>query len=575
MEDHAEGHDTVIGYEPCPKCGSSDNLKRYADGHAHCFSFGCGHHEPPTASGASATDRAYVTQDGRTGAGTERPTRSKNVTLIAPPSDGFKDLPKRKLSGKTLRRYGYFLAEFVDANGVRHPSSHIYTIYDQAGEPTRQKVRMENKTFAFTSGDLKPHDAKLFGYGVWGDKHDKRIVITTGEFDAMSVAEATDFKFPCYSVIGGDQAAKKQLQANYRELDRYDEIVLYFDNDESGQAAAIECAQLFEVGKVKIAKVEGHKDASDLKQAGLPGTILEAVFSAVTWRPAGVVNAADCVDDLLDEEALKPIYTYKFPGLSEKMLGLYKGQVVYLVAGTGMGKTSLLFDMEIDWLRQGAKIGHLGFEDMRADVQLGLLSAYLGRRLILQPLPREELIAKHKELFGSRKVELFDPENAEWSMKAIYGYVRYMAKGLECDIIVVDPISFIAGLDDSPNKVEVLDRVAAKLSLLAKELGICLIIAHHLKRPEGDKGHEDGAQIYIAQLRGSGGIANFASSIIGVEGDQQSEQATERHLRILKNRKIGPTGMADTLNYDPYTGIFTVIGGTHKTNNQVSGTNDY
>ncbi|MFT3671317.1 DnaB-like helicase C-terminal domain-containing protein [Aestuariivirga sp.] len=494
------------------------------------------------------------------------------MTLIAPPSDGFQDLSKRKLSAKTLRRYGYFLAEFVDANGVRHPSSHIYTMYDQAGEPVRQKVRMKDKTFAYTSGDAKPHDCKLFGHGVWGDKHDKRVVIFTGEIDAMSAAEATDFKFPCFSTIGGDQTAKKQLQANYRELDRYDEIVLYFDNDESGQAAALECASLFEVGKVKIAKVEGRKDASDLKQAGLPGNIMEAIFAATTWRPAGVVNAADCVADILDDDALKPVYSYKFPGLSDKMLGLYKGQVVYLAAGTGMGKTSLLFDMEIDWLKQGAKIGHLGFEDMRADVQIGLLSAWLGRRLILNPLPREERIIKHKELFGSRRVELFDPENAEWTMKAIFSYVRYMAKGLECDIVIVDPISFIAGLDDSPNKVEVLDRVAAKLSLLAKELGICLIIAHHLKRPEGDKGHEDGAQVHISQLRGSGGIANFASSIIGIEGDQQGDHATERYLRVLKNRKIGPTGLADTLDYDPSTGVFTVKPGQHK---QVSGNNDY
>lgn len=32
-----------VRHEPCPKCGSSDALARYTDGHGHCFS--CRHYE--------------------------------------------------------------------------------------------------------------------------------------------------------------------------------------------------------------------------------------------------------------------------------------------------------------------------------------------------------------------------------------------------------------------------------------------------------------------------------------------------------------------------------------------------
>jgi twinkle protein len=35
-----------VGHEPCPKCGSKDNLARYQDGGAFCF--GCRYYEPPT-----------------------------------------------------------------------------------------------------------------------------------------------------------------------------------------------------------------------------------------------------------------------------------------------------------------------------------------------------------------------------------------------------------------------------------------------------------------------------------------------------------------------------------------------
>lgn len=35
-----------VGHEPCPNCGSRDNLARFSDGHAWCF--GCKHYEPAT-----------------------------------------------------------------------------------------------------------------------------------------------------------------------------------------------------------------------------------------------------------------------------------------------------------------------------------------------------------------------------------------------------------------------------------------------------------------------------------------------------------------------------------------------
>lgn len=38
-----------VSHEPCPECGSRDNLGRYDDGSAYCF--GCGHYERPTRRG--------------------------------------------------------------------------------------------------------------------------------------------------------------------------------------------------------------------------------------------------------------------------------------------------------------------------------------------------------------------------------------------------------------------------------------------------------------------------------------------------------------------------------------------
>ena len=37
-----------LNHEPCPSCGSRDNLARFDDGHGYCF--GCQHYEHSTSS---------------------------------------------------------------------------------------------------------------------------------------------------------------------------------------------------------------------------------------------------------------------------------------------------------------------------------------------------------------------------------------------------------------------------------------------------------------------------------------------------------------------------------------------
>jgi len=78
----------------------------------------------------------------------------------------------------------------------------------------------------------------------------------------------------------------------------------------------------------------------------------------------------------------------------------------------------------------------------------------------------------------------------------------------------------------------------------------------HLKRPES-KGHEEGAATSLAQLRGSGSIAQLSDMVIGLERNGQADDATERNttrVRVLKNRFCGITGKGCSLLYDLRTG---------------------
>lgn len=537
-----DGNDEVLHKGPC-ECGSSDGKATYRDGHTHCFVCGT------TASGAGA--EASVDRGG------SRRGVAAVPGLLRPGEGAFDKLAKRGLEAATLRKFGYFKAPFSGQ------MVQVAPLYDMDGEACTQKVRFPNKDFLALYGTdpkVAPTNCQLFGRHVFGDRFDKKVVVTGGEIDAMTVAQVADFKYPCVSVNSGEGNAVKDLKANYLWLDRFEEIILWLDNDEVGLASMEDCAKLFKVGKVRIAKApEGFKDASDLMQADRPGDITSAVYTATAWRPKGIKNAADLGADVCapTEESTSFAFEWVWPELQAAFGPIVPGQVVYHVAGTGIGKTTAVAELEYDLIhRQGAKCFHLGFEDTRRDVLLRLLGVHTSLRLDISPLDDAAMLKLHAEVFGSRLLDVFDPETAEWTVEAIMGYVRFCVKALDCQIGFLDPLSFIAaGLEKGDDERRTLDKVSRDLAAIAKELGVHLQVTHHLTRPMG-KAHEEGAQTSLNQVRGSGGIANFASIVIGHERNQQAEgdQALITRLRGLKNRPRSKTGPLINLAYSLETG---------------------
>lgn len=483
--------------------------------------------------------------------------------LLAPDlPNSWDDLAARRLTSDTLRRWGYFRAGF---NGG---AVQVAPYFDQEGNPLWQKLRLPGKEFVVLKADPGAgglSKAQLFGRHVFGDKYDRQVIICEGEIDAMTVAQVVDHKVAVVSPPTGAQGAMAALKANYLWVDRFQDIVLFLDDDEPGRTAAEECAKLFAVGKVRIAKAPGFKDPSEAMKADRPGDIKAAIWSAVKWRPRGIVNAKDIGDTIRrpQEDELSHAYPPAMAKLQEMTGGMWPGEVVYHVAGTGVGKTAVQREIQHHLLTQGVKIAVLSFEDTLRDMQFGLMSIAASERLHLVPLPGrsdvaaceaydQRMLRVHAQVFGGGLVELFDPETAEWTMEAILGYVRYCAKALDCKVIFIDPLSFVAaGIELSADERRVLDKIAKDVAQMAKELGIHLQISHHLKRTVGIP-HEEGAPTSLNELRSSGALANFATGVIGWERNSQAEGEAWRvtRSRILKPiRRTGKSGLADVLYY--------------------------
>src|SRR4051794_3106316 len=103
--------------EPCPKCGSRNNLARYSDGHAYCFSFGCEYYEPGEKSDVTETD-----------APEER--RSKDLISIGE----FAEWAGRHITLESAQKWGFTRSE-MGGEPVR-----IFNYRNEAGQIIAQKV---------------------------------------------------------------------------------------------------------------------------------------------------------------------------------------------------------------------------------------------------------------------------------------------------------------------------------------------------------------------------------------------------------------------------------------------------
>jgi twinkle protein len=126
----------------------------------------------------------------------------------------------------------------------------------------------------------------------------------------------------------------------------------------------------------------------------------------------------------------------------------------------------------------------------------------------------------------------------------------------------------VSGIEGGDER-RLIDNIMTQLRSLVEELNIGMFVVSHLKRPQQGKGHEDGKQVNLSDLRGSGSIAQLSDFVIGLERNQQSDGETS--IRVLKARYKGSsTGLAGSLFYDTNTGRLRECGNA-KTEGHTSG----
>jgi twinkle protein len=525
-------HDTPLEAEsihnPCDDCKSSDALTINNDGSTKCYA--C---DKFTPSNREVSKKP-----------TEFRSSPKNSQLL---TGTHQDIPVRKISKETCKKWGVEIVTTKD-----NKKAIAFPYYNSKGARVAQKLRFVDKDFMFL-GDAK--NPMLFGQHLWSKG--KKIVITEGELDAMSVSQIQNHKWPVVSLPTGAKAGKNILTAHVRWLeDNFEEIILMFDMDVVGQEAALECASVFTPGKCGIATLP-CKDANECLMEGKVQELTQAIWNPKAFRPDGIVTISDVIPKI-DE---KPTFGLSLPwkSLTDLTYGIKLPGVWVWTSGSGMGKTEFFKDIAAHLVTEHqTKIGMILLEEETQDTVVDLAGKLVGKCFNSPDTAynKEERTDAIKQLEDSDCVYLYDHYGHD-DYDAIRSVIRHMVLGYGCKVIFLDHITaFTDGMGNEANALA--EKMMKELSSMARELKFNLQIISHVRKSDNSrKPAEEGGRVKIDDLKGSGAIKQWSNIIIGLERNQQSmdeEESQTTTVRILKARGVGKNvGQTVRVKYLPET----------------------
>jgi len=516
----------------CDACGSSDANSLYDDGHTYCHK--CETFVEPLQASAKVLEIPTLV-----------PKAMKASKSVLEASRGiFQAIPSRNITLETVKAYGVTVTD----------DKHYYPY------GTGFKVRtVKDKTFAWQG---KP-DVALFGQDRFSSKSAKAVTIVEGELDALAAYQMLGSKYPVLSIRSGAAGALKDCKQAFEYLDAFDTIVICFDADEPGVKAASAVAELFG-NKAKIFKHSpDHKDACDYLKANQAQAFVSLWWKAEPYVPDGIVKGVDLLD-LVMAPLEKSIADYPYAGLNDLTGGIRGQELVVVTAGSGLGKSQFLREVIFRLLTTTShNIGLMFLEESVRKTALSLMSLAANKPLHIAEVDAtdaEKELAYQRTL-GSDRIYLYDSFGSN-SIDNICNRVRYMAKALDCKFVFLDHISIVISDQSNGDERKAIDEIMTKLRMIVQETSITLFAVSHLRRPDGNKGHEEGAATSLAQLRGSAAIGQLADMVIGLERHAQADDPIERNttrLRVIKNRYSGETGPACAVLYDKFTGRMTEL----------------
>lgn len=512
---HGDGHD---------KNTFSVNLKT---GTFHCFRSSCG------KSGhfvEMARDFHYPLDFG------ERPKKQYRKLPQRPvetrePAVTY--LERRGISRETAKQYRVttrkdnpkiLVFPFFDENRVLQFLKYRRTDFD--------KEKHQNKEWC--EKDTKPI---LFGMDQCEDF--TRLVVTEGQLDSLSVAEAGVKN--AVSVPNGCNGFTF-LENVWDWIVKFDEVIVFGDC-ERGEVTLADTLIKRLPNPVKVvqeADYLGEKDANDILRKYGPEAIRIAVEHAKLKPVSHVKSLAEV--KTVDLYRLPRIKT-GIPELERVIGGLFFGQVILLTGKRGEGKSTFLSQLLVEALEQNYNVfaysGELadylfkGWVDFQA---AGPEHIAAGTDLYGDPVYRVKAEASQRiNRWYAERAYLYDngAVNDGNELESLTDTIEQVIRQYGVKLVCIDNLMTAMDVSAGDNLYQAQSEFVRKLKLIAVKYDVAVILVAHPRKNATGAQNDD--------VAGSSDITNRVDVVLSYSRnpDKTAEEDCDSQLTVSKNRLLG------------------------------------
>lgn len=527
-----KGHE--LFFKRCPYCngGSSDDTDTFSvnlnTGAFKCFRASCG------AQGhfvKLAKDNGYPLDFGDDNK--RRSYKKLPQKEIVVRDAAVQYMAARGISREIVERYKI-------STSVRNQNIIAIPFYDEAGVLRSIKYRKIN----FQKGKDKNKewfetDTMPILFGMQHCKPDKPLVITEGQIDSLSLAEAGIEN--AVSVPTGAQGMT-WAENCWDWLLQFPEIIIFGDN-EHGKITLVNPISKRIPLPIRVVRREdyyGEKDANDILRRYGKSALVEAVMNA---KPVAVEHIIELADvEPVDLNTMERIRTC-IPELDRIIGGMFYGQVILLTGKRGEGKSTFMSQLIADAIEQGVKTLAYSGE---------LPNYHFKRWLDLQLAGADNLIENINQF--NDKVYSLSVETvhkiSEWYRGKMYIYDNSVVDDNEClqlldtielaiqrhgiRLVCLDNLMTALDVDLDKDIYRAQSRFLKRLKEIAQRYNVVVLLVAHPKKTKDD--------VVIEDISGSGDISNRVDVVLSyARGEQRGGTVS-----VFKNRltgKICPGGI--------------------------------
>lgn len=571
-----------VRHTTCGECGSSDGKALYDDGSSHCFV--CQHtvasqefldsvKDSPKKSNVISRVRSKISS---------QLAKEKEVPMSTKEAITEEDLAEiKEISIYDPCGYRGLREETTKKFGVRHSYDEDDTLLTQYYPVTQDGqvvgVKMRDMPKTFHSKGRTGADCELFMQFRF-NRGGKYVLLVEGELDSLSAYQMLfDYQKSRSNVSGGeiyDTAvvspttgvnSTKQIAAQYKFFDSFEQIIVCLDNDAAGQNALDDVVKALPKGKVKVMYMR-LKDPNEYLKADRQKDFIRDFYDAKSYTPVGVLGSGELYNKILAQASVPKV---PFPPFMKKLNlmipgGLPLGHIVNIAAGTGLGKTTYINEIIYYWIFNSPhKIGIVSMELDAGQYGETILSRHLSRKLSLigdeeqkqKLLTSNDVVKRANELFYEAEDQhrFYLLDNRDGTIEEIQDTIEELVVSCGCKIIVLDPLQDI--LDGLSVDEQAVFMKWAKG--IIKSHQVTLVFINHIRKSaSGGANSAKGDSYTEEEIQGSSTIIKSASINILLSRNKYAEDEVERNttnVMLSKNRVCGLTGPAGQSYYDNET----------------------